>query len=176
MLTKAPVSKETAELNLTVQGRLHEGGFFDLLGYQLAQARIFATDIYDHHVGKPTGLRRVELTILQLVKTNPDVTPTRLARALAITTPGITGWLDKLEQRGLLLRQKSAKDGRAQHLRLTQTGNTLVEETLAQLLVGETRALGHLSPGERLMLLELLRKVSHARRPATDQLPSLPNG
>lgn len=168
MPTQTPKFTETAEPNLTVQGRLREGGFFDLLGYQLAQARIFATDIYDNHVGKPGNLRRVELTILQLVKANPDVTPTRLARALAITTPGITGWLDKLEQRGLLLRQKSAKDGRAQHLRLTPSGSVLVDKALSQLLEGESKALGHLSPGERLMLLELLRKVSHARRPAPE--------
>ena len=168
MPTQISVPTETAELNLTVQGRLREGGFFDLLGYQLAQARVFATDIYDTHVGKPTGLRRVELTILQLVKTNPDVTPTRLARALAITTPGITGWLDKLEKRGLLLRQKSAKDGRAQHLRVTPAGNALMENALAHLLEGEARAMAHLSPGERLMLLELLRKVSHARRPVPE--------
>jgi DNA-binding MarR family transcriptional regulator len=159
---------EGSEQDLTVQGRLKEGGFYDLLGYQLAQARIFATDIYASTVGKPLGLKRVEMTILQLVKANPDVTPTRLARALAVTTPAVSGLLDRLEERGLLLRRKSASDGRAQHLLLTDTGQALAADALTQLLAEEARAMAHLSPGERLMLLELLRKVSHARRPAPE--------
>jgi DNA-binding MarR family transcriptional regulator len=169
---KAPNSTPSIAVDQspTLLGQLLEGDFYNLLGYQLAQARIFATDIYDDAVGKPLGLKRVECTMLQLVQANPDVSPTRLARTLAITTPAVSGLLDRLESRGLLLRRRSTQDGRAQRLQLTTEGQALIAKAAADLLEGESKAMAHLSPGERLMLLELLRKVSHARRPAPESV------
>src|SRR6185369_6506470 len=102
MIRKAPAADE-----LTPQGGLDEGGLHGLLGYQLAQAAILTTAAFVDLVGKPLGLRPVEFTILQLLKENASVTATKLAKALAITPLGVTVWLDHLEQRGLLSRERS---------------------------------------------------------------------
>jgi DNA-binding MarR family transcriptional regulator len=151
------------EPELTPRGRLDEGGMHGLLGYQLAQATIVTDSHFMRAVGKPMQLRPVEFTILQLVRENAEVTPTRLARALAVTTPGITAWLDKLEQRKLLVRERSEADGRAQHLRLTAEGKSRVNKALQALLEAEAELHAQLSAGERAILLELLRKVAQAR-------------
>ena len=79
---------------LTPQGGLEEGGIHGLLGYQLAQAAILTTEAFARVVGKPLDLRPVEFTILQLVDENAPVTATKLAKALAVTAPGVTIWLD----------------------------------------------------------------------------------
>jgi DNA-binding MarR family transcriptional regulator len=150
-------------LDKTPRGRLEEGGIYDLLGYQLAQARLVTDANFKLEVGQPFDLKRVEFTILQLIKENPAVTPTRLATALAVTTPGITVWLDRLVARGFVLRERSSTDGRAQHLQLTSQGKTLVGKAVKLLLAADAISTQHLSEGERKILIELLHKVASAR-------------
>jgi DNA-binding MarR family transcriptional regulator len=150
--------------DLTPQGQLEEGGIHDVLGYQLAQASILTTEAFQVSVGKPLGLRKVEFTILQLVQQNAPVTATKLAKALAVTTPGVTIWLDKLEKRGLLVRERGDVDRRTQNLSITRKGQTLVASALEALRQADGEILSHLSPGERHMLLELLQKVARLRK------------
>jgi DNA-binding MarR family transcriptional regulator len=60
-------------------------------------------------------------------------------------------------------RQRSETDKRAQHLRLTDKGSTLVASATERLLAGEREAFAHLSDGERIILVELLHKVARSR-------------
>jgi DNA-binding MarR family transcriptional regulator len=142
---------------------LREGRIHDLLGYRLAQAGILTTEVFVRVVGKPFDLRPVEFTILQLIDENPAATATKIAKALAITTPGVTVWLDRLEARGYISRERSGTDRRAQHLKSTKQGRALIASAAEQLLDGERELLSPLSSGERQLLLELLQKVARFR-------------
>ncbi len=158
---KTPLATE----DRTPLTRLREGSAHALVGYQLAQAAIVTTQVFDQQVGHARGgLRRVEFTILALVQANRDVTARQLARALAVTPPNIAIWLDKLESRGLVARERSVADARMQHVRLTPRGNALVERSMQALLEGEQAALDGLSGAERAMLVELLHTVALSRR------------
>lgn len=148
---------------LTPQGGLDEGGIHGLLGYQLAQAAILTTRAFNQVVGGPLDMRPVEFTILQLVHENSPVTATKVAKALAVTTPGVTVWLDRLEERGLLERKRDETDRRTQNLCATPKGEKLVKSALAQLLEADQAMLQDLSEGERRMLLELLHKFAQTR-------------
>jgi DNA-binding MarR family transcriptional regulator len=149
--------------DLTPQGRLDEGSLHGLLGYQLAQAAIVTTRAFMSAAGTPLDLRPVEFTILQLVNENGDITPGRLAKGLGMTAPGITIWLDRLESRELVRRERSQTDRRAQNVSVTERGKKLVTQALKNLLEGERVMLHGLSEGERTMLLELLQKVARLR-------------
>jgi DNA-binding MarR family transcriptional regulator len=139
-------------------------GLHAIVGYQLAQAAIVTDQVFDELVGADGGLRRVEFTILALVKGNPDVSARQLARALAVTPPNIAIWLDRLESRGLVARTRSASDARVQHVRITRAGGGLVERAMALLVQGEQATLSALSVAERAMLVELLHKVALSRK------------
>jgi DNA-binding MarR family transcriptional regulator len=152
-----------SEKDLTPQGGLQEGGIHGLLGYQLAQAAILTSQAFVDVVGKPLDLRMVEFTVLQLVRENAPVTATKLAKALAITSPAITTWLDRLEERGLVQRERDEIDRRTQNVRITPKGSELVDLALQRLLEADRGILDHLSQGERHMLLELLHKVARTR-------------
>jgi DNA-binding MarR family transcriptional regulator len=147
----------------TPLARLSEGGAHAIVGYQLAQAAIVTSQVFDERVGRG-GLRRVEFTILALVQSNPGVTARQMARALAVTPPNIAIWLDKLGSRGLVTRERSTSDARMQHVRLTARGRALVDRSVQLLLDGEREALGVLSTAEHAMLVELLHKVALSRR------------
>jgi DNA-binding MarR family transcriptional regulator len=158
---KTPLATE----DRTPLTRLREGGAHALIGYQLAQAAIVTNQVFDDQVGHARGgLRRVEFTILALVQANRDVTARQLARALAVTPPNVAIWLDKLQERGLIARERSVADARMQHVRLTARGSALVERAVQALLEGERVALDALSGAERAMLVELLHKVALSRR------------
>ena len=152
------------EQTLTPQGALAEGGIHDLLGYQLAQTAILTTEAFNRTVGEPLDMHKVEFTILQLVRENAPVTAARVAKSLAVTTPGVKVWLDQLEQRGLITRERGSVDRRTQDLRLTRKGDALVSKALKALLDADRDILSELTEAERLMLLQLLRKVARSRK------------
>ena len=73
-----------------------------------------------------------------LVNENPGSTAARLARALAVSAPNITMWLDKLRRRGLMRREASETDRRSQHLYLTDKGRKLAEEATRRVIQGSS--------------------------------------
>ena len=149
--------------DVTPAGRLEEARLHHVLGYQMAQATIVTNAVFMAHAGEPFGLRPVEYTVLTLIVENPGGSLARLARALAVTAPNITMWIDKLEARGLVRRQPSATDRRAQVLQATPEGEALARQATQAILEAERTALTTLSPAERAMLVELLHKVACAR-------------
>ncbi|WP_342619263.1 MarR family transcriptional regulator [Rhodoferax sp. GW822-FHT02A01] len=148
------------------------GGIHALVGYQLALSTAVLSPVYFREVGLPMQMGRIEFTILNLVDLTDGMTPTQISQAISIKTSNITVAVDKLAARGLLVREKSLRDGRAQHLRLTAQGKELVKDALVRLKKAEEVAMSHLSPGERLMLLELLSKLALPPPGATHTAPA----
>lgn len=136
-----------------------------IVGYQLVQAGIVTGENFMQSVGKPHKLRPVEFTLLQLIRETPHISPTVLAKTLAMTTPSMTVWIDKLAKRKLLVREKNASDGRGQQLVLTSEGAALVNTALQTILASEAALLGHLSLGEREIFLEILHKIVRTTSP-----------
>jgi DNA-binding MarR family transcriptional regulator len=147
----------------TPAGNLQESGLHDVLGYQLAQASIVTDSLFAQHVGEPCDLRPVEYTLLTLIAENPGGSLVRLARALAVTAPNVTAWVDRLEERGLVQRNQNTSDRRSQMLQATSKGAKLVRQATQRIVQAERDALGALSAAEKAILLELLHKVACAR-------------
>lgn len=148
----------------TPQARLSESGLRGIVGYQLAQATIVTDKVFDETVGVRMQMRRVEFTILALVRANAGVTARQLARALAVTPPNIAVWLDRLASRGLVERERSVADGRMQHIHITPSGDALASGAAQALVDAEQFMLAGLSAAERAMLVELLHKAALARQ------------
>lgn len=83
-------------------------------------------------------------------------------RMIAIT-PDITRLLDRLEQMGLVTREREGTDRRFVRNRLTARGLELVDSLDSVLVDLHTRQLGHLGPERLLALIKLLED---ARAPA----------
>jgi DNA-binding MarR family transcriptional regulator len=144
----------------TAAGHLSAAGLRHVIGYQLAQATVRCHRVFMSEVGVPHELRPVEYTMLQLIADNPGCSSVRLAKALSVTKPNITMWVERLVSRGLVARSPSADDKRSHELRATRSGAALAARATASLEAGEAAALSSLSHGERIILAELLNKVS----------------
>lgn len=161
MRTKRPTPAET-----TPAGQLEEARLHYVLGYQLAQASIVTNGIFTELIGEPLALRPVEYTLLALIAENPGGSQARLARAMAVTSPNITIWVDRLEKRALVRRRQSRSDRRLQTLEATPKGQALAREATERILHAERQELKCLSAGERLILVELLHKIACVRAAA----------
>ena len=152
--------KKPAPADTTPAGQMIESGLRDVLGYQLAQATVVAQSVFSREVGKPHDLRPVEYTMLQLIAENAGASPVKLAKALSVTKPNITMWVDRLVGRGLVERTPHPGDGRAQQLRTTAKGAALARAATKALQQAERNVMHSLSVGERMLLAELLHKVA----------------
>jgi DNA-binding MarR family transcriptional regulator len=138
--------------------RLDTSAVDHLFGFQLSIAAAQARKVFHRQVGEPFELRTVEFTLLMVLLRNARVSPKQLARALAMTAPAITVLIDKMAARGLVERRRSSTDGRALEVLLTAEGEALARAAHGKSLSMEDGLLQRLSPGERVMLRELLVK------------------
>ena len=153
---------KAASADYTPAGHLVASGLKGVLGYQLAQAAVVCGKVFMREVGVPHGLRPVEYTVLQLVVENPGCSSVRMAKALAVTKPNITMWVERLVTRGLVKRSPSTSDKRSYELNATAAGAALAAQATASVQAGEAVAMVHLSTGERTILAELLNKLARS--------------
>ena len=88
-----------------------------------------------------------------------------IARRLISRAPDITRLLDKLEQRGLISRERLSANRRVVHVSITPAGLELLSELDAPVRRCHERQLGHLSSEQLAQLTELLKV---AREPHED--------
>lgn len=105
------------------------------------------------------SLRPAEFAILTVLKANADISHRRVADAINVSPPNLAPLLDRLETRGLIVRQRSAQDKRFQTLSLTPTGLQLCSKAEKTVIALELEATKMLTDTERKQLLGLLQKV-----------------
>jgi DNA-binding MarR family transcriptional regulator len=88
-----------------------------------------------------------------------QLTPTALMRTALVTSGAITQRLDRLEERGLITRERSDADGRAVVVTLTATGRAALDAALPDHLETERRLLDALPDADREQLAALLRRL-----------------
>jgi DNA-binding MarR family transcriptional regulator len=94
---------------------------------------------------------------------HPDSLPTlAIAQRLISRAPDITRLLDKLEQRGLIDRERMTNNRRVVRVGITDTGMSLLSELDEPVRKCHERQLGHLSDAQIAQLIDLLRQ---ARQP-----------
>lgn len=84
---------------------------------------------------------------------------TGLARASMLTTGAMTNRIDRLEERGLVIRAMDPDDRRGVNVRLTDKGRALTDAAIEARLTAANAQLTVLSPAERRAVSEGLRKV-----------------
>jgi DNA-binding MarR family transcriptional regulator len=131
-----------------------------LLGYALAQARVATNRAFFASVGESLQLRPVEFSLLVLLLSNEDANQRELLEALNLNAPNLTNLINKLQERGLVTRERSTTDRRAQQVQLTDDGRALALQAhdLSTRMESDIRA--RFSAAEWAMLLELLQRAA----------------
>jgi DNA-binding MarR family transcriptional regulator len=112
-----------------------------------------------------------QYNVLRLLRAeHPETLPTlALAQRLVSRAPDITRMLDKLEQRGLVVRDRPRDNRRVVRIGITASGLALLHEIAEPLRQCHHRQLGHMAPADLQRLGTLLRA---AREPHEDKASS----
>ena len=108
------------------------------------------------------GLSRGEVGALSALRISGppyQLSPTRLAKGLMLSSAGITSRIDRLERRGLVRRLDDPDDRRGVIIELTDEGRDVVDQAVAALAISDRQLLDRLDPQEVEQLEGLLRKV-----------------
>lgn len=89
-----------------------------------------------------------------------QLSPGRLLKETLVTSGTMTNRVDRLAERGLVVRGPDPEDRRGVLVRLTEKGRKTVDGALDELLVRETELLQNLDPVQRSQLADLLRQLA----------------
>jgi DNA-binding MarR family transcriptional regulator len=118
-----------------------------------------ALDIYVEESG-PGGVTQRQYAVLAAVAENEGVTQTGLVRATGIDRSTLADMVARMITKGLLERQRSDLDARANTVRLTPAGSLVLEESRPKVAMADARILALLKPGKRDGFLDLLADMA----------------
>lgn len=109
---------------------------------------------------KLEGTTKMELHVLLLVQTQPDIVLGEIRERLGVPNSTLTGVIDRMEKRGLVERTISARDRRSYGLKLTDKGKEIRREHDRVLLMISSKILATLDEDEKMTFIKLLTKVA----------------
>jgi DNA-binding MarR family transcriptional regulator len=107
-------------------------------------------------------LTPVQFAALAALQAHPEVDQATLAGLIAYDRATLGGVVDRLEAKGLIAREVSARDRRARVLRLTPKGAEVLARVRPDVEAVQVEILGGLDPEERETFLRLLQKATDA--------------
>jgi DNA-binding MarR family transcriptional regulator len=102
------------------------------------------------------GLSVAQFDVLARVGSQAGIKQQEVADSLLVTKGNVCQLLDRMEDRGLIVRRR---EGRANHLSLTEAGRRLYDEAVPAQEVMVSERFSALSDEEQAQLHELLRKL-----------------
>ncbi|WP_232362491.1 MarR family winged helix-turn-helix transcriptional regulator [Desulfogranum mediterraneum] len=118
-----------------------------------------AIQAHSKYVEKECGLSSAKLWMLYELNNNPGLKVSQLASLLTIHPSTCSNMLDKLQDRGLVYRDRSKQDQRAVHLYLTEDGIRLLKNAPQPAQGTLSNALEQLPEDELRALEEGLEKL-----------------
>lgn len=131
----------------------------DRLGYWLRLAQMAAFEAFNDAMA-PLDLTPGRLGALLLIEASPKVHQSTLAEALHVKPPNMAVLLARLEQDGLIRRVDDPANRRANMLRLTPAGRTLLRRAQKLEAELEMKLSAGLNATEREALITALRRIA----------------
>jgi len=104
-------------------------------------------------------LTPVQYAALTTIRTHPGIDQATLAGLAAYDRTTVTGVVDRLAQKGLLVRQTNSKDRRVRELRITDEGGRILDSIEPSVEAAQRIMLRGLTADEADEFLRLLRKA-----------------
>ncbi len=117
-----------------------------------------AIDLHSRKLLREVGLTGPQLLVLSRVGRVGTATGSNLARSVSLSQSTVTGILDRLEERGLVTRTRSAIDRRRLEIRLTPAGSSVLQSSPPLLQHQFTDRLARLPDWEQSMILAVLQR------------------
>jgi DNA-binding MarR family transcriptional regulator len=128
------------------------------IGFFIRQANQRHVAIFNGLIGDK--LTTTQWAALSKLKQIEPISQNQLGRETAMDVTTIKGVVDRMVKRGYVSATADPNDGRRLLLKLTADGHAVVDNNLAAAIQATANTLEPLTPGERMMFLELLHKIT----------------
>ncbi|GGK35030.1 MarR family transcriptional regulator [Caldalkalibacillus thermarum] len=113
---------------------------------------------------KRHGLNLTEFGVLELLYHKGDHPLQQIGEKILLASGSITYVVDKLEEKGYLVRRPCPRDRRVMYATLTDAGRDLVERIFPAHASAMHEAMEGISTDEKEVVIELLKKLGHSAR------------
>ena len=131
-----------------------------------------AIDIHSRKLVQVFGLTGPQLIVLQEIVRNKESSLTRLARAVKLSNPTVTGIVSRLESRGLVCRVRSSQDKRQVIVTPTDGAHELLQRAPTPLQERFIQEFSRLKDWEQSQILSSIQRV--ATMMDAEELPAEP--
>lgn len=118
-----------------------------------------AIDLHSRFLANTFGLTGPQLVCLRVVGRQASLTPSEIARQVALSQATVTGIVDRLATRQLLTRERSSTDRRHVSVAITDAGSALLADAPSALQEKFAQRLTKLSSEEREIIRLTLNKI-----------------
>lgn len=116
-----------------------------------------ALDLFVEEAG-PGAVTQRQFAVLAAVAADDGPTQSRLVKATGIDRSTLADMVARMIDKGLLTRERSVKDARANSVGLTDLGRQTLSDMTPKVAASDSRLLAHLSAGKRDGFIKLLRE------------------
>ena len=120
---------------------------------------IQAIDLHSRDLVRQFGLTGPQLIVLQELSRSEEVSVGEIAKAISLGQATVTGILERLENRGLIVRQRSKSDKRRVLVRVTPASKQLLEKAPPPMQEHFIQKLTNLQDWEQAMVLSSLQRI-----------------
>jgi MarR family transcriptional regulator, organic hydroperoxide resistance regulator len=138
--------------------RVEQNDMVGLAGYQLRLAYVAISRHFAAAMG-PLDLTQKQTGVLWLIGANAGVSQIALATELGMDRASMMAIVDRLEDRKMVLRERSRQDGRRQELYLTPKGRKVLAQSKTILATHERWITERFSEEEIATLMSLLKRI-----------------
>ncbi|UDQ96480.1 MarR family transcriptional regulator [Lentisphaerota bacterium WC36G] len=120
---------------------------------------IRAVDIYSRKLNKLTNLTTPQLLCLDIISRSEKLTLSQLAKEVKLGGSTVNGIVDRLEDKNLVVRERSKIDRRKVFLNMTELGFKTIEKAPSVLQDSFSNSLNELPEEEQLKVTESLEQI-----------------
>jgi len=121
---------------------------------------IRATDLHSKKITRNAGLTSSQLVLLKSIEAQGDTTAGEIAQRISLSQATVTTILDRLQSKGLVLRERDSADKRRVYVHLTAEGRNTLANAPQPLQETFIRQFEQLESWEQTMILASLQRVA----------------
>ncbi|MGD2271155.1 MAG: MarR family transcriptional regulator [Desulfobacterales bacterium] len=126
----------------------------------LIRKLIHGEELYTKELNKKYLITAAQLNCLLALYENGPLPPSRIAKHMMVNSSTVTGVIDRLEQKALVIRQRSSSDRRIINIQLTPAGKKMAKTAPPPIQQRVVDGLQRLSPKELEQIILSLTKLS----------------
>jgi len=127
--------------------------------YSTLRQIVRAMDVHSKYLYKYYGLSSPQLSILKELSEVNEIPTGQLAKKISLSQATVTDILDRLEEKGLIIRQRSSFDKRRVYIQISEKGKAIVLKNPSLLKEDFIRQFNEMEDWEQTLILSSMQRI-----------------